>query len=428
MKVLWFTNSPSLYEKSKNPYNGCGWVESLESLLKNEIGIKLAVSFIHHTDFEKSIIDKTIYYPILKPSRIQNPLWHIFNVWSSDLIFEKKLIYKMLFVIDDFKPDVIHIFGTEGLFSSIQKYTNIPVIVHIQGIINPYLNSYFPIGHNKSTLKFSKYFIFKNLFGLGKLSDYNRLQKQAIREKNNLRITKFVMGRTNWDSSLVKLYNPNVNYFHVNEVLRPPFYCFENYKFNNINKIDKLVLISTISSTINKGIDVILKTAKLLKEESGIDFEWNIIGLNENDKLLKYFITATGIFPNKVNVKFLGVKSAEQIFELLNKSDIFIHPSYIDNSPNSICEAQIMGVPVIACNVGGVSTIVEHMITGILIPSNGIHELTSWIIELMYNNDLKSRLSNNSKLQARKRHNKDKIISDLVSVYRYIITKSHSNS
>jgi glycosyltransferase involved in cell wall biosynthesis len=425
MKILWFANTPSLYDQCKYNYNGYGWVASLQTLINNYSEIELGVSFIHHTDFRKSIIDGTTYYPILKPSRKQNPIWHILNVWSNDSIFEKKLISKMLSVIKDFKPDLIHIFGTDDLFISIQNYTNIPVIIHLQGIINPLLNSYFPIDHNRITLKYSKYFILKNLFGLGKLSDYNRFKKQAIRETNCLRITKFVMGRTNFDSRLVKLYNPNVNYFHVDEVLRPPFYISENYKIYKKNKIDKIVLVSTISSTIYKGIDVILKTAKLLKEESGIDFEWKIIGLNEHDKLLKYFITATGILPNNVNVIFSGIKSPEQIVELLKEADIFIHPSYIDNSPNSVCEAQIMGVPVIACNVGGASTIVEHMLTGILIPANGIFELTSWIIELLNNDDLKLYLSNNSKLQAKNRHNKSKIITDLLSVYEFVTKKSN---
>jgi glycosyltransferase involved in cell wall biosynthesis len=426
MKVLWFSNTPSLYDQGKNPYNGCGWVESLESLIKNEVDIKLGVSFIHHSDFRKSIINNTVYYPILKPTRKNNTLWHILNVWSNDTIFENKLISNMLSVIEDFKPDVIHIFGTEGLFSSIQKYTDIPVIVHIQGIINPYLNSYFPIDHNISTLKFSKYFILKNLVGLGKLSDYNRLKKQAIREKNNLRITKFVMGRTDWDNRVVKLFNPNITYFHVDEVLRPPFYFSKNYRIFKKNNINKIVLVSTISATIYKGIDVVLKTAKLLKEESGIDFEWNIVGLNENDKLLKYFIKSTGIIPYNVNVIFSGIKSPEQIVELLKETDIFIHPSYIDNSPNSVCEAQIMGVPVIACNVGGVSTIVEHMVTGILIPANGIFELTSWINELVNNDDLKTCLSNNSKLKANNRHNKSKISTDLLRVYQFVAKKTNS--
>jgi hypothetical protein len=252
MNVLWFTNTPSLYDQGKNPYNGCGWVESLESLLKDEVDIKLGVSFIHNSDFKKNIINNTVYYPILKPTRKISPFWYILNVWSNDSIFEKKVISNMLSVIEDFKPDVIHIFGTEGLFISIQKFINIPIVVHIQGAISPCVNSYFPVDHNRLTLKYSKYFILKNLFGLGKLSDYKKLKKQAIREKNNLKITKFVMGRTNFDSRLVKLYNPDVIYFHVDEVLRPPFYIPENYRNRKKNITNKIIRIKQQKNYLNK--------------------------------------------------------------------------------------------------------------------------------------------------------------------------------
>ncbi len=421
MKILWFANASSNYSKAYsyyNNYNGCGWVESLEEIVANNEEIDLAVSFFHPTDYKKTLIGKTFYYPILKPTREQKPFSYLLNVWASDSIFEKNLILSMLSVIDDFRPDIIHIFGTEGLFNSIQKYTNIPVVIHLQGIINPCLNSFFPINHNKTSLKFSKYFILKNLFGLGKLSDYKRLIKQSVRETNNLKITKYVMGRTEWDNRIVRLYNSNVFYFHVDEVLRKDF-----YRPGGITKHDnkKISLISTLSSTIYKGIDVVLKTAKLLKTETNIDFEWNLIGISEQDKLLNYFISKTKIHPNSVNVNLLGIKNADEVASQLLKSDIFIHPSYIDNSPNSVCEAQIIGLPVIACNVGGLASLIEHKVSGILIPSNGIFELASWIIELSENKELRFEISSRAQNVARYRHDKQKIYLDLLNAYSVIM-------
>jgi len=53
MRVLWFTNTPSLYDQGKHHYNGGGWIESLEQLIKEQEGIELAVSFFHSTDYEK---------------------------------------------------------------------------------------------------------------------------------------------------------------------------------------------------------------------------------------------------------------------------------------------------------------------------------------------------------------------------------------
>ena len=50
MKVLWFTNTPSLYDQGKHHYYGCGWIESLEKLLENENNIDLGICFFHKTD------------------------------------------------------------------------------------------------------------------------------------------------------------------------------------------------------------------------------------------------------------------------------------------------------------------------------------------------------------------------------------------
>lgn len=418
MKVLWFCNSSVLYDQRNNNYNGYGWVESLGLLITNVDMVNLGISFLHQTDFKKLKRENIVYYPILISSKKRFPISHILNIWSKDRIFEKYLISKMLEVIKDFQPDVIHIFGTEGSLNSIQAFTNVPIVVHLQGIINPLMNSYFPIGFNKDSLKYSRQFILKNLFGLGKLSDYKRLIFQTKREARNLRITNYFMGRTEWDRRVVGVFNPKAQYFHVDEVLRPAFYL--NQKINTNKDLTKLIIVSTISSTIYKGIDVILKTAQLLISETKIEFEWRIVGVNDQDKLLKLFIYELNINPKSVNVEFLGISTSDQLIQHLKNADIFVHPSYIDNSPNSVCEAQIIGLPVIACNVGGVSSIVEHKVTGVLVPSNGIFELTSWITELWMNEDLRKLISTNAKSIAINRHNKEKIVKDLIKVYEVV--------
>lgn len=47
-------------------------------------------------------------------------------------------------VIDDFKPDVIEVFGSESFMGLVAKKTKIPVVLHIQGVLTPYFNAYFP--------------------------------------------------------------------------------------------------------------------------------------------------------------------------------------------------------------------------------------------------------------------------------------------
>ena len=47
-------------------------------------------------------------------------------------------------IIEDFDPDIIHVWGSEAQFGLVWKITDIPVILHLQGIINPYFNAFLP--------------------------------------------------------------------------------------------------------------------------------------------------------------------------------------------------------------------------------------------------------------------------------------------
>lgn len=417
MKVLWFTNTPSLYDQGKHHYYGCGWIESLEKLLENENNIDLGICFFHKTDSIKTKINNTTYYPLLKKSSKKNPLKAVLKNWQGK-VQDKDDLIRIMNVIDDFSPDIIHVFGTEGVSGLIQDKTNIPVVIHLQGLINPCLNSYLPPNHTILDFLLNSSYLLDHLIGISPIFDYKKFKNLAKRENNILRNAKYVMGRTNWDKSISEFYNKQVTYFHIDEVLRPEFYMFTE-KTNKTVK--NLTIISTLSPTIYKGIDLVLKTANLLVNRGFNDFEWKIIGLNENDKLLKHFEKKLKINHRTINVKCLGRKNASELKSIMLSADIFVHPSYIDNSPNSVCEAQILGIPVIATNVGGVNSIVEDKQTGMLVPSNGAFEIASIILKYYSKKDYFVDISKNSKLLAIKRHNKEKILKDLVKVYHTIL-------
>lgn len=116
MRVLWFTNSPSNYVGNKNPYNGGGWISSLENELKKHGDIDLAISFLMVNQPQKKVEDRVTYYPI----QFEQYSWK--SKFSSkfhinDFSYEKrewsKFFKPMQDVISDFKPDIIEIFGSE---------------------------------------------------------------------------------------------------------------------------------------------------------------------------------------------------------------------------------------------------------------------------------------------------------------------------
>lgn len=417
MKILWFTNTPSLYDQGKHHYHGGGWIESLEELLGAREGIELGISFFHATDCKKVFRNKTTYYPIKRKNKNVHPLRKLKRNWSGEVDFPD-LKLNVEEIISDFKPDVTHVFGTEGEFSQINSYVKSPVVYHIQGLINPVLNTYLPVNQSNFNFHLNRNYIANTIKGNNPAFDFKRFKNQAKREKKVLELTNFVMGRTHWDKMITKLYNPKVQYFHLDEVLRPNFYGVNQKSELKSNRTFQI--ISTLSPTVYKGIDVVLKTAQKLKELTNIDFQWEIIGLDKNAPLLKHFEKTEKINHQEVNIICRGRKHPKELVELLQKANVYVHPSYIDNSPNSVCEAQILGLPVIACDVGGVSSLIKHEVTGFLVPSNGVFEFVHYLKILNENKHLGNTIGKHAKEIAEIRHNREKIVRNLLNIYSHL--------
>jgi len=85
------------------------------------------------------------------------------------------------------------------------------------------------------------------------------------------------------------------------------------------------------------------------------------------------------------SVKFAGDVPNTRVPEMLADSDIFVMPSVFNSETFGVAavEAQAMGIPVVATNVGGVPEAVVDGETGILVQPGNPQELASAIIRLI---------------------------------------------
>ena len=107
--------------------------------------------------------------------------------------------------------------------------------------------------------------------------------------------------------------------------------------------------------------------------------------------------------------------------ERYSKSHVFVCPSAIENSPNSVGEAQLIGTPVVASYVGGTMDMVEHNYSGLLYRYEETSMLAYNICKLFENSKICERLSKNGKTEAQKRHDKQINASTLYNIYKSII-------
>lgn len=409
MKVLWFEiTEPSSYKQGGMPI--AGWQDALEKIVRESPEIQLGVSFVCSEEKGNKNVNGVNYYPIsVKYGRIERKLY---NKWD---LYVKKVLPRAKEIVDEFKPDIIHVFGIEWPLGQVAKYTDVPVVIHIQGSVVPYNNAFYPPNYSIYDYIIKKIYNPYSLYILWKNQRNNKNWEQW--ERDTWKNVKYYMGRTDWDRALANVMHPNCCYFHVEEALRGDFI---NREINR-KKQDggKLRLVSTGCSTFWKGPDMLLKTASILKD-MGIDFEWNVAGAMPVD-LREIVEKKEGFKYRDCNINVLGFINASSLKELLLSSTMYVQTSYIENSPNGICEAQCLGVPVVSTNVGGISTLVHHNEDGVLVPANDPWQMANAIVEL-YRDDARQELfSKNAREKAQKRHNPKNILSQLMDCYKKVI-------
>lgn len=406
MRILWFSVTPSLFNPHTNEHNGGGWIASLEQIVRTEPSIQLGIAFEFldsHFRYDK---DGVAYYPMEHNKRS----W--IKKWLKDSDEEEKAKY-YLKIIEDFKPDLIQIFGSENDFGVICQYTQIPVVIHMQGCIPPYHNALFPVGMNTFDFVFHRGLsLQRRMIGMRSEAAFHKRAEQEIK---TIQSCCYFMGRTEWDKSLINLFNPNAIYFHCEEALRDSF--MKNGKQWKLQESNKVRIVSVISNPWYKGVDLILKTAQLLKRFTNLDFEWQVYGVRD----IRFYEHKYKIKAMNANVKIMGTASKEELVDALCIATCYVHPSYIDNSPNSLCEAQVLGLPVLATYVGGISSLVRDGETGILFPANAPYTLATLIKRISTDKELVLQLSCKARQEAIERHSPDAIRTRLLEIYKQII-------
>lgn len=412
MRVLWFTNTPCNYQNHIG-YGGGGWLTALQDELCKIKDVSLGVSFCMDGQPWKVEQKGVTYYPVPNHKKaIKNKVMDIIHYKdvSRDEILWPHYINKFKEVINDFQPVVIEVFGSElytGLAAIAAKELSVPCCLHVQGILSLSVYTYMPPGMSKWG-----YYLCE---GIGHI--YNNIQYMAywnrscLREKVILKNVPHVIGRTEWDKKAMEMLAPQAEYHYGGEIIRA---CF--YEHCERKSSAKAVISTTISNATYKGFDLLLKIANILKKELRQEFEWNVYG-NINPQIAEHI---TKIKYKDVNVNLCGVVNAEQLREYLLGSTLYCHTSYIENSPNSVAEAQMLEIPVVAANVGGVSSTVSQGEDGYLFPATDPYMAAYYIKHLIEHEDVNIELGKRASENAKTRHDKQKIVTQLLETYNAI--------
>lgn len=346
MKILWFSN----YRFSDNAIKTTGtWIKVMGECLSNNDSIELC----NVTKGSTRSVIKEKYLNIQQfviPSQLN---------YTNDLP-NKYIVKEIEKIIDDFNPDLIHVWGAESYWGLItMNYTNrYTILLEIQGLATQIRQHVYggltPMEILCSTgikefLKFKTHLLYQK-------SIYNILSKNEIRI---IKKHKFISVPSYWSFKSVALINSSAYIFNSLVPLRDEFISSRatwNYQGNNE------IFISSASPHAFKGLHVAIRALHVLKNNK-INAKLKIagahgMGIRQSGYKL-FLLRLIKKLKLQDEVLWLGPLNSNEIVKELNSSDAVLIPSYIESYCVALYEAVCIGTPVVCSYSGALPEVIE---------------------------------------------------------------------
>ena len=405
MKILWVVNIllPEIASGLNVPSsNREGWLSGIFERMDNS-----------SSEYELSVAYPTMdaSFPEVISIRGIN-CYSFYEDLSRPEIYDEAMEERLGKIIKKVSPDILHIFGTEfphALAAAISFNRPEKTLVGIQGICQKIAEDYMSLIPKEIENKVT----FRDLIKKDSLRDQkNKFIKRAANEKRLLENTLNITGRTAFDKEYSLSVNPKAGYFKMNETMRKPFYEGSW----DIDKARKHSIFIGQADYPLKGMHFLLQAVGSLLD-IWPDIKITVAGNSIiKDKTLKDKLKtpAYGAYLKKLikenhlqdHIEVLGNLSADEMKEAYLKSSVYISASYIENSPNTVCEAMLLGVPVIASTAGGTCDLISEE-EGYIFEKGDIDELALKIREVFKAQDNKDPSLTKKCARARKRAHMD---------------------
>jgi glycosyltransferase involved in cell wall biosynthesis len=149
----------------------------------------------------------------------------------------------------------------------------------------------------------------------------------------------------------------------------------KSFGFNGNHKI-----IGTVASlTEEKGHIYLLKAARQVIDKYP-ECRFLIVGDGGQRQFLEEKTPHLGL-----TGKILFTGSRKDVPEILSILDVFVLPSLKEGLPMALLEAQAAKVPVIATSIGAIPDVIEHGVTGLLVPPKNYETIADSILRILSN-------------------------------------------
>ena len=292
--------------------------------------------------------------------------WIIPSRWISRR-YGNKMNNAIKRIIDEYKPDLVHIWGTEGpwLSAYYSGYIKCTCLVDIQGLLFACYKRYFgqltigellqtiglrEILHPKKSVFFQSHF----------------MRIKGKKELEFLRNMDYISTQSDWVRGQLMFECPQSHFYNTRIILRNEFLDSQPWKPKQTSGSPILLTTTSGIATPYKGLHTLIKAVSRLKQTYP-NVMLRIVGDNYRDYKIKpgYSLFLHRLI-NKLdlhqNIFFTGCLSAKEIVKEIQGCSVFVVPSYVETYCLGLAEAMAVGAP---CVVSYSGALPEQAINGI---------------------------------------------------------------
>jgi glycosyltransferase involved in cell wall biosynthesis len=317
--------------------------------------------------------------PISKDSKLHSilPILSIGNYLKDSYLVGRH--------VKKFNPDVVHVCAAGLAFPSVTN--QFPVIMRVVG--NDFLRPW--CGGRNLLSRLLYYFPFKNSVDKSRQIDLIFKRYRIVKQLRNVDL---IVANSEWTKTELlrrKLIEKSINVI-IGGYDSGIFYK-SKYKSKEKEKcslpLNVPILVTAANLVRNKGIIDVLHVLVQLKEQK-INFLYLVIG---DGPLKQELYNCVKQYNLEDEVWFIGSISQCLLADYFRAADVYIQLSHVETMGRTYFEAGACGLPVIAYDVGGVSSVVQHDINGYLLDrKKDVKEVVDILKIMLIDEKLRNRL------------------------------------
>lgn len=252
---------------------------------------------------------------------------------------------------------------------------------------------------------------------------HRRTSQYGLREKFSN--AQFVITNADYNARIIETYLDSLHHLRCHVIREPfPLQPFHPPDQRHAPKPFRILCVARLIE--EKGLVYLLHACSQLRAR-GVTFHCEIIGAPEEPTYTTYWIQIKRLYQRLQLhdcVAFSGAQPYARVLDAYTRAHLFVLPCVIaengghDISPNALIEAMAMGLPIISTQIAAIPEIVEHGVSGILVPPNDAEALANAMFELMQDEQRRCQLGAQARARVERLYDAGKIVAEYVALFQ----------